>query len=111
MSFIYLDIEREYKTFRNNIVTEFYVPALSEAKLYKRAVGFFTSKALVEMSKGIVGLLNNNGMIQFIVSPLLQKEDIQAIEKGYNLREIVVTSILREFREPESKSDAETTSE
>jgi superfamily II DNA or RNA helicase len=107
VSFIDLDIEREYKTFRNNIVTEFYVPALSEAKLYKRAVGFFTSKALVEMSKGIVGLLNNNGMIQFIVSPLLQKEDIQAIEKGYNLREIVVTSILREFREPESKSEEE----
>lgn len=107
MSFINFDIQREYKTFRNNIVTEFYVPTLREAILYKRAVGFFSSKALVELSKGITGLLNNNGRIQFIVSPLLQEEDVHAIEQGYNLREIVVTSIMREFREPQSRSEEE----
>lgn len=107
MSYKDIAISRSYKTNKNDIVREFYVPALKQSVLYKRAVGFFSSTALVELSKGISGLIKNGGKIKFIVSPLLSEEDIAAITKGYNEREIIENALLREFHEPRNSSDAE----
>ena len=86
MGYEELDIQRNYKTNKNDIVKEFYLPVLKKSVLYKRAVGFFSSTALVELSKGISGLVKNGGKIKFIVSPLLSAEDIEAISKGYEER-------------------------
>ena len=57
MGYEKLDILRGYKTNKHDIVREFYVPILKESVLYKRAVGFFSSTALIELSKGISGLI------------------------------------------------------
>lgn len=102
-----LEILRSYKTNKNDVVREFYLPILKESVLYKRAVGFFSSTALIELSKGISGLIKNGGKIKFIVSPLLSAEDIDAIQKGYDEKEIIKNSLLREFKEPQNTSEAE----
>lgn len=102
-----LDILRRYKTNQHDIVREFYIPILKESVLYKRAVGFFSSTALIELSKGIAGLIRNGGKIRFIVSPLLSEEDIEAIRKGYDEREIIKNSLEREMREPTNQSEEE----
>lgn len=102
-----LSLKREYRSYKNNVVKEFYIPVLKEAILYRRAVGFFTSEALVEISKGISGLIENEGHIQLIVSPILNKEDIEAIEQGYSSREIVEKSLLREMKDPQDTNDKE----
>lgn len=107
MSYESLQILRSYKTNKNDIVQEFYVPILEESVLYKRAVGFFSSAALIELSKGISGLIKNGGKIKFIVSPLLSEEDVEAIQRGYDEREIIKRSLLREFKEPQTDSEAE----
>ena len=59
MGYENLNILRSYKTNKNDIVREFYVPILTQSVLYKRAVGFFSSTALIELSKGISGLISN----------------------------------------------------
>ncbi len=102
-----LSILRSYKTNKNDVVREFYVPILKQSVLYKRAVGFFSSTALVELSKGIAGLIRNSGKIKFIVSPLLSEEDIEAIQKGYEERVIVEQALLREIKEPQNSSERE----
>lgn len=102
-----MDILRGYKTNKHDIVREFYVPILKKSVLYKRAVGFFSSTALIELSKGISGLIKNGGKIKFIVSPLLSDEDIAAIQQGYDEREIIKDSLLREFYEPVNSSERE----
>lgn len=107
MSYRDIELQRSYKTNKNDIVREFYVPVLKQSVMYKRAVGFFSSTALIELSKGITGLIKNGGKIRFIVSPLLSEEDIQAIHKGYDEREIVQRSLIREFKEPKNSSDEE----
>ena len=76
------EIKSEYRSLIDNVVQAFYIPLLGEAVLYQRAVGFFSSTALIELSKGIAGLIKNGGKIKFIVSPLLSEEDIAAIQKG-----------------------------
>ena len=102
MSFKDLSLLKHYKTYKNNIVKEFYTPVLQQAVLYQRAVGFFSSTALIDLTKGLSGMIKNGGRIQFIVSPLLSQEDIDAINKGYERRKIIGEALLREFREPEN---------
>ena len=66
-------------TSEDNIVTELYEPCLKWAKNYDRGVGFFTSGWL---SKNIVGLsdfASRDGKIRLITSPILSKEDADAI--------------------------------
>lgn len=107
MGYESLHLSRSYKTNKNDIVREFYLPVLAQSVLYKRAVGFFSSTALVDLSKGIAELVRNGGKIRFIVSPLLSEEDISAIERGYDARQIVQNSLVREFHEPTNSSEAE----
>lgn len=102
-----LHILRSYKTNKNDVVREFYIPALKQSVLYKRAVGFFSLAALIDLSSGISGLIMNGGKIKFIVSPLLSEEDIDAIQRGYDEREIIKNSLEREIREPKNASEAE----
>lgn len=102
MSLKDLNLLKHYKTYKNDIVREFYTPVLEQAVLYQRAVGFFSSTALIDLTKGISGMIRNKGKIQFIVSPLLSQEDIDAINKGYEKKKIIGEALMREFREPEN---------
>ena len=93
-----LNIQPEYRTKISNIPKEFIVPLVQEGVLYRRAVGFFSSSALMEISKGIGTLISSGGRIQLVASPNLSKEDIEAIDKGYKTRRDVISSaLLREL--------------
>lgn len=103
MSFIDFEIKKEYRSLSDNVISNFYIPFLSDAVLYKRAVGFFSSSALIEITKGISGLVRNGGKIELIASPRLSDEDILAIERGFKERkEIIESCIVRSFDEPKS---------
>lgn len=83
-------IKSEYRSLIDNVIQDFYLPLLKEAVLYRRAVGFFSSSSLVEISKGITDLAKSGGKIQIVASPYLSADDIQAIKKGYEDREKVI---------------------
>ena len=101
MSFTDIDIKPEYRSRLDNVIKDFYIPVLKEAVLYKRAVGFFSSTALVEMSAGICGLVKNGGKIQLIASPRLSAEDIDAINDGLRRRDDVIEeALIRALSEP-----------
>ena len=87
-------IKSEYRSLIDNVVQDFYIPLLSEAVLYRRAVGFFSSSSLVEISKGIATLAKHGGKIQLVASPYLSEEDIDAIRKGYEDRNAIIEKAL-----------------
>ena len=96
MNFTDIDIKEEYRSLQDDIVGEFYTPLLRCAKKYQRAVGFFSSTALIEISDGISGLVKNGGTIELVASPKLSADDISAIEKGIKLRDEVIKEKLLE---------------
>lgn len=101
MSLRDIPIKLEYRSLIDNVAKEFYIPALKEAVSYDRAVGFFSSSSLVEISKGISGLVKNGGHIRLVASPNLSAEDIEAIRKGYESREEVIKrALVRELEKP-----------
>ena len=108
MSLQDVEIKKEYRSRLDNVARDFYIPLLKEAVSYKRAVGFFSSSILVEISKGIIGLINNGGKIQLIASPRLSDEDVTAIRNGYSQRnKIIQDALLRQLKEPENKYQAD----
>src|SRR5699024_98239 len=91
-------IKDEYRSLIDNVVQDFYIPLLKRAVVYKRAVGFFSSSSLVELSKGIATMAEKGGKIQIVASPYLSDEDIEAIRKGYSEREKVIEhAVLRQI--------------
>lgn len=88
------EIKSEYRSLIDNVVQDFYIPLLGEAVLYQRAVGFFSSSSLVEISKGIASLAKRGGKIQIVASPYLSEEDIDAIRKGYEGRDAIIERAL-----------------
>ena len=108
MSLLDVNLKKEYRSPRDDVVNEFYIPLLKESTLYKRSVGFFSSSSLLEISYGITKLINNKGKIQLIVSPNLSEEDIDAINKGYEIREsIIERALLQYITEPQNYFEEE----
>lgn len=108
MSFKEKLIKPEYRSLSDDIVKEFYLPLLNDAVLYKRAVGFFSSSALIEISKGITGLIKNGGKILLVASPKLSDEDIEAISKGFELRDqIIDRALVNSFSPPKDHYEEE----
>lgn len=87
-------IKSEYRSLIDNVVQDFYIPLLHESTSYKRAVGFFSSSALVEISKGIADMAKDGGKIEIVASPYLSDDDIQAIKEGYENRQKIIEGAL-----------------
>ena len=79
MGFDKLDLKLQYRSDADNIVSDFMIPVLKEAKTYKRSVGFFSSSSLQELSIGIQEMGKKAGHIQVICSPKLSQDDIEAV--------------------------------
>lgn len=98
-----LEIKSEYRTKLDNIPRDFIVPLLKEGITYKRAVGFFSSSALLEISRGVGSLALRGGSIRLVASPKLSEEDVDAISAGYRDRkDILREAVLRELPKAES---------
>lgn len=84
----------------DDIIRDFLNPVLKQAVEYDRAVGFFSSSSLMSISIGIEDLVKNGGKIKLICSPRLSEEDIKAIKKGYEMKDIISNVLERDFEEP-----------
>lgn len=94
MGFTELPIALRYRSDNDNFSKDFLIPALKKSVRYKRAVGYFSTSALVELSYGLFEFAQNGGQIQLICSPKLEEQDIDAIRLGYKTREATIIEAL-----------------
>ncbi len=103
MSLQAVDIAINYRSESSDFVNDFFVPVLSQASHYDRAVGYFSSTALVSISRGLYPFIENQGKIRIIASPELSKEDYDAITEGYKSRDTVTQeAVLNALRDAEN---------
>ncbi len=69
-----------------DLIALFYVPALEDAERYDRLTGYFNAGALALAARGIEGLVRNAGRMRLIVGCTLAPPEIDAIERGEELR-------------------------
>lgn len=83
------DWKLKYTPDDGDLVRLFYVPALRDAERYDRLTGYFSANALRLAARGIEGLVRNDGRMRLIVGCTLEPPEIEAIEKGEELRPLV----------------------
>lgn len=109
MSFLDIEIKDKYRSEDCPDLGIYFISKMLEhSVIYKRAVGFFSSSSLVKISRGLSYLAQKKGChVYLVVSPILYKEDIEAIKKGYERRAIVEKALLRSFTAPKDEFEAE----
>ncbi len=81
-----LSLKAVYRSEDDNLVKDFYLPALDHSISYDRAVGFFSASMLSIAAQGIVSLLENGGTMRLIFGGELAEDEVEAIKNGYDLR-------------------------
>ena len=77
-----MNIADQYEaTDEQNVVSDFYVPLLSETKDLKRTMGFFSTESLVLAGKGVIELAYNGGHYELILALNLKNTNLQENNK------------------------------
>lgn len=84
-----------YRSGQNDVVAEFYVPAYRYASRYCRAAGYFTSRSLALIGRGLNHFTDHGGTLSLIASPQLEAQDLADIARGYEVREVFERATLR----------------
>lgn len=93
-----LKLKTAYHKGKDDIASQFYLPCMSRAVEYDRAVGFFSSTIYIIAWPSLKAFVNRGGRMRIICSPVLSTEDIEAIESGYieRVEQSVEGAILQE---------------
>ena len=99
MSFTDLNLQSSYETDENDIINDFYVPVLSEAKEYLRLVGYFNSGSLSLVSKGLKDFILHGGKMRLVCGSNLNNDDVQAIyDATYSLEDAISNNFIDEIK-------------
>ena len=85
MSLQDISIQDHYRSDRNNLIQDFYIPCLSETTLYSRAVGYFSSTSIVAVAQGLAALIEASGKMRLVASPCLFYKDKAIANQKLNL--------------------------
>ena len=75
-----LPLRLSYRTGRDDLVRDFFIPCLEASVLYRRAAGYFSSSGLALAARGVASLASRGGKMKLVVSPHLQPDDVDALQ-------------------------------
>lgn len=91
----------EYRSGSDDLVRDFYQPALERAVCYMRAAGFFSSSVFEAIGFPLLDYVLRGGTMRLITSVCLEEDDVSAIEQGLDRRRAceqrLLTQISSEF--------------
>ncbi|MDH6078441.1 helicase-related protein [Chrysosporum ovalisporum FSS-45] len=91
-----------YTSNTHNTITDFYIPALECTIQYDRKAGFFSSAILSKVARGLGAMLDNEGKIRLIMGCQFSPQDLQAIQRGYELRDALLHRLDADLKPPGS---------
>lgn len=96
-----LNLKYVYDSTVDDIMKDLVIPLLENSTIYYRGVGYFTSGWLKLASEGLARFVENGGKAHYIVSPILQKEDWEAIKLGNEalINETLKKSLLESIKD------------
>lgn len=77
------DFKINYTSEEDDLYKDFYLPALSSAVAYDRAVGYFSIGVLLKAPAALSQLVERDGKVRIIFAKIVSEEDLEQIRKGY----------------------------
>ena len=81
-------------TMGDDIVQDFYRPALKNANFYQRKAGYFSSTSFIEISVEMINFIQRKGRMQLITSPNLSTFDKYRLEESVKDESEIVSKIF-----------------
>lgn len=83
-----LNLKGVYRSESDNLLEDFYLPALKESCAFDRAVGFFSAAMISYAAQGVSALVERGGKMRLIFGGELDESEERAIRDGYDLRSL-----------------------
>jgi hypothetical protein len=93
VSFRDLSIRSSYSAAEDR-VNDFFVPVLNQALSYDRVTGYFKSSSLASVARGLARFVGHGGTMRLIAGAELDDLDVQALEDGESLSDVVARRLL-----------------
>ncbi len=101
-----IDFKYIYRTHKDSIDRDFYIPCFCESVRLDRAVGFFSLHSLTLSIDGIIHFVQKGGQINIICNPEISQSDAELIDACISLDESHITqSLLRTITESKLSDD------
>jgi len=92
-----------WNSLRDDIIKDFYKPALRNCKLYQRLSAYFSSTTFANIAEEILDFIEAGGRIQLITSSQLSARDKELFEKSIGGRDSIVSdTFLQELKKDPS---------
>jgi superfamily II DNA or RNA helicase len=91
----YPDWKVRYSSDLDDLVSDFLTPALARARSYDRAVGYFRVSVLAEIGLSLEPFFHPGNKMRLVASVEFAEEDIEAIERGFELRGVQDQALAR----------------
>jgi superfamily II DNA or RNA helicase len=88
---------RSYSTSKDDLLNDFYIPALENSLTYDRAAGFFSSGLVALAPLAFSHFIQGGGRIRLICSPNFSATDIAAIRSDVDLSKISREQVLQDL--------------
>ena len=110
LSFRHLSWKHKYRSGADNLLEDFYIPILSRAQRYDRAVGFFSSDLLISALKGVSEFVKNDGRMRLVVGHALSEQEYLAVlgDHSGDFAKELLDQYWRELLELESHAEGDT---
>ena len=94
-----LSLKEEYRSDRDNLIEEFFIPCLDNCIEYDRAVEYVTLKSLTGYYFGLKSFQENNVQIRFVTGHRLRTSDLNILSKLYGRKNGMLTTKLNPTKE------------
>ena len=84
-----LALRPSYSSGSDDLLRDFYVPALSRASSYDRIAGYFASSSFASAAAGLARFVNGGGSMRLIVGAQLSESDCEALRGDADLDEVL----------------------
>lgn len=100
-----LKFKPSYNSKRDDVVSEFYDPVLSNSILYKRASAYFSSRALSHYSKGLERFQIKSGKYQLVINQQIEQSDYEEMKIAQEYKNHISDAMLSSLKEDLSLID------
>ncbi|WP_405265076.1 DEAD/DEAH box helicase family protein [Methanobrevibacter sp.] len=99
-----LNFKEHYDSQKDNLLKDFYIPALANSKKYRRVVGYFNSKSLASVALGLKEFILNNGKMDLLCGVDLNPSDVNMVKfASQHPEEILTSSFLNDLNSIEDE--------